>query len=198
MPDSNKRIESIYDLLDNIERKPGTWIGTASLRSLRDFLNGFSVGQMLSALKDKEWPLFADFSAWFCGHHNSPCAGSGGWYGAITNESPDDAKAFILFFDYLSAYRRRVAVLDYRFSLTPAQQQRLAQTKGMSVPKQLRLTRCKGERCLFLHARPSKFSQGWYLQSILKSIPLARKYLGQVFAITGAQWKKAQTASSGE
>ena len=185
------RKQSIYDLLGHIQKRPAMYLRRPTLDSLSDFLTGFSVGRNFGLHSNNKEPSFDDFSAWFCIHLQAPCAGPGGWYGAITDESRDEKEAFDRFFQYLAAYRRRVPLLEYHFTLSPAQRKLYAAAQRSSAPRQLRLTRYKGECCLFLHARmPGR--PGWYMHSGFNSLPYSRQSLAKTFGITDAQWRQAR------
>jgi hypothetical protein len=162
-----------------------------TLKSLRDFLVGFSVGRHFSADFRKDGRPFDDFSAWFSLHRRAPCAGAGGWYGAIMDESSDDQQAFERFFDYLATYRQAMPVLEYHFRLTPRQQRPYSIAQRSRAPHRLRLTRHRGERCLFLHAR-LRGVPGWYMHTGFESIPQSRRWLAKVFGITDKQWEVAR------
>jgi hypothetical protein len=181
---------SIYDLLDWIKNHPGLYLRCPTLGCLHDFLDGVSVGQHFGAPADGE-PRFADFSAWFCHHHKAPGAAAGGWYCAIMGESSDERSAFDRFFQYLEAYRHRRLVLQYQFTLTQRQRELYRTAQASPAPHSLLLRKYKGERCLFLHAKP--LGKDWYLHAAgFGSLAGARRYLAKVFGITGVQWRRAK------
>lgn len=183
--------QSVYDLLEHIKKRPGMYLRSPTLGSLHDFLTGFSVGRHFGACYEDGEPPFGDFSAWFCIHLDAPCAGAGGWYGAIRDESGDDKQGFDRFFEYLATYRQRLAVLEYNFALTPAQRKLYAATQRSPAPDRLRLTRYKGERCLFLHAR-GRGRHDWYMHGGFDSLAYSRRSLAKTFGITDAQWQRAR------
>ena len=183
---------SIYGLLEAIRKRPGMYLRNPTLGSLQDFLMGFSVGQSFSLRAQDGCFPHSDFSAWFCMHHRASIAGTGGWSGAIMDESSDERQAFTRFFEYLAAYRRRVPALQYHFALRPAQRKLYATSEGSRAPKRVRLTRYKGERCLFLHAWwRDRGHLSWCMHTGFKSIGQSRRWLAKVCGITEAQWKKA-------
>jgi len=189
---ASKAKPGIYGLLEAIRKRPGLYLRNPTLGSLNDFLTGFSVGQSFSPRAQDGCFPGSDFSSWFCWHHRAPGAGAGGWYSVIMDESSDERQAFERFFEYLAAYRRRVPALQYHFTLRPAQRKRYATSERSKAPKRLRLTRYKGERCLFLHAWwRDRDHLGWCMHTGFKSIGQSRRWLAKVFGITDAQWRKA-------
>jgi len=189
-----KAKQTIYDLLECIRKRPGFYLRSPTLRSLYDFLTGFSVGQNFAADAQNGERPFGDFKAWFSIHLDAPCAGAGGWYGAISDESGDGKKGFDRFFEYLTIYRQRVSLMQYHFRLTPGQRRLYVNAQRAPAPDQLRLTRYQGERCLFLHAR-GRGRQSWYMHGGFDSVAYARRSLTKTFGITDAQWRRAKRQS---
>jgi hypothetical protein len=182
--------KTIYDLLDHIRKRPGMYFHHSTLGALQNFLTGFSIGRSFSRGGRSEEPPFDNLSTWLGVHHNLRCAGAGGWYGAILDECGEGEKVFERFFDYLDAYRKREIELTYRFRLTAKQGRDAAVRNGGPPVVELRLTRCKGERCLFLHAHPRR-QKRWYLACYFRSLATSRLYLKKVYGVTEAQWNRA-------
>jgi hypothetical protein len=195
MQRSSKPKIDIYELLENIRKRPGMYLSTPTLSSLRDFLTGLSVGQHYRLDDTKGESSFSDFSAWFDHHHRAPAAGTGGWYRAISYESPDEKQAFVRFFEYLATYRQRSPILRYHFTLLPSQRKLYAAAKRSVAPTHLRLTRYKGERCLFLHAR-QRGRHGWYVHTGYNSLAQSRRWLSEAFGITESQWRMARNKAT--
>jgi len=190
-----KKAQTIYDLLEQIQKRPGFYLGSRTLSSLRDFLSGFSVGQQFTEHAQDGEPPFTDFSAWFCIHHRAPRAGAGGWYGAIMDELLDDKKAFDRFFEHLATYRQRALELQWKIPLTPAQRRLYSTAQRSPAPHHLHLARYRGERCLFLYARGHR-KRSWYLHTGFESLTQSHRWLEKVFGVTKAQWKKATHESA--
>jgi hypothetical protein len=184
----------IYDVLEAIRKRSGFYISSPSLTSLKDFLAGLSVGRQFPPHATETDPSFGDFSSWFCLHLKAPASAAGGWYGAIKDECGDEAKAFQRFFEYLDSFRRRRPVLRYEVTLTPGQRRALVKREGPGSPKRLRLTRYKGDKCLFLHVQWPKgnWSRGWCMYAGFASLAKARPWLLERFGVTSAQWKRSR------
>lgn len=195
MQPKTKKKQTIYDLLEHIQKRPGLYLGSRTLSSLRDFLAGFSVGQHFTEYAQDGDPPFGDFSAWFCIHHRAPRAGAGGWYGAIMDQLLDDKQAFDRFFEHLTDYRQRVPDFQWRIALTAAQRRLYLSAHHSPAPDRLRLVRYRGERCIFLYARRPR-QRSWYLHTGFESVAQSRRWLGKVFGVTDAQWKKATNESA--
>lgn len=185
---------TIYDCLPSIEAKTGFYLSSRTLSSLKDFLCGFSVGQSYAGSMQCEEPPLGELSAWFWLHHRAPRARAGGWYAAIMDESLNDKLAFDRFFEYLAIYRQRTPESRWHFMLTPAQRKDYTATQKSPSPHRLRLTRYKGEKCWFLHARRHGIG-GWYLHTGYISLNQARRHLTKVFGFTMAQLDTAMAAT---
>jgi hypothetical protein len=192
MRHNTKKKQTIYELLGRIQTRPGMYLSSRTLSSLHDFLNGYSVG--LNSVYDEREnePSFGDFSAWFCYHHRNLRAGSGGWYGAIMDELLNDKQAFDRFFEYIATYHQRTPEYQRHLTLTSAQRKHYSMSQGSVAPERLRLTRYKGERCVFLHAL-SRQPRAWYLHTVFESTAEPRRWFKYVFRITDAQWMKAMS-----
>jgi len=181
--------KSIYVLLDRIKKRPGFYLTSPTLDSLQNFLLGLSLGQHFCHTSGNTEPSFGEFSAWFLFHHKVPTAGAGGWRSALKSQSSNEREAFDRFFEQIEAYRQRTPAVQYDFKPTSAQRQLYATNSRNVQLGRLRLTRYKGERCLFLHAlQPGR--DDWFLHTGFTSLAQARPFLARVFGIMPAQWKK--------
>ncbi len=100
--------ESIYDVLDDIRRKPGMSIGTPSINRLHAFLVGYTagLGRVGFALRDSgDLHRFHDWVARRLGYGGS----ASGWCNMIRNKSASEEDAFNRFFELLEEFRKEPA-----------------------------------------------------------------------------------------
>ncbi|MGV3756158.1 MAG: hypothetical protein ACO1QS_12320 [Verrucomicrobiota bacterium] len=96
--------ESIYDLIEQIRKKPGMYIGERSINRLHAFLVGYTAGIartgfMLGGLED--FHRFHEWTAQQLGFTGS----SAGWHNMIRERSTSEADAFDHFFKLLDQFR---------------------------------------------------------------------------------------------
>ncbi|MGN6371135.1 MAG: hypothetical protein ACTHN5_23005 [Phycisphaerae bacterium] len=99
-------INTVYDLLDVIERKPGLYLGRAELTALWHFYHGFVTAVGACHLRfEKEQPPFDGFHDFVASHYGW-FESTSGWRHMILNENDgDEAKSLDGFYSLLSRYR---------------------------------------------------------------------------------------------
>jgi hypothetical protein len=100
--------ESIYDLLEQIRRRPGMYIGVRSIIHLHSHLYGYTSGlaRVGFALRDqKDFHRFHDWVARRLGYYSS----TPGWANMIRDKSASDEEAFEQFYILLAEFRSEPA-----------------------------------------------------------------------------------------
>lgn len=116
----------LYDLLRQIQNKPGMYIGTPSIRNLYMFLNGYQFArrQLKLPLSTQEQE-FRVFQPWLQEELNTKTSVS--WCELILEQSSDDADAFTNFFTFWQTFlhkRKELKAINGHFAtvLETAQQ----------------------------------------------------------------------------
>lgn len=186
---STKSKATLYGLLDRIRRNPHDFLRRRTFTSLGDFLQGFSIAQhgvVYGHYGTENEPLFDDFGLWFHLHHGCPTAG---WFPEIMTQSRNTRDAFDRFFEYLTAYRDRSLGFRHSFALSAAQRKHYSALWRARAPKKLRISRYRGERCVFLHGCWD-IHHGWQNHAGFKSMDQCRRWLAKVYGITPSLWKR--------
>mgnify|MGYP006234092637 CR=1 FL=1 len=93
----------MYNLLDEIRRRPGLYIGNESPNNLKSFLDGYLWGKGHNSIEESS-PNFNDFHDWVAkklGYYES----TSGWANMIEDQREDKQEALYLFFELLDEFR---------------------------------------------------------------------------------------------
>lgn len=99
-------VQSVYELLDVIRKKPGIYIGEPSLTALNHFIHGFAYALMATENPfDDEDPPFSGFHDWIASRFGF-AQSTLGWTNMLLRSVGDETAAFERFFIELDEYRR--------------------------------------------------------------------------------------------
>jgi len=97
-------MEFLEDLLKEIKKRPGMFLGKKSLLSLHSFLAGYMMARLDMGLSTtKQEQKFNDFAEWIPIKFNDNSTRS--WAGIILLNSEDESQAFDRFFELLEEFK---------------------------------------------------------------------------------------------
>jgi hypothetical protein len=102
-------MSSLFDLLEKIQTKPGMYIGSASVTSLRLFLTGyrFSRAELNVPSTEEEINFYRNFQPWLQTKLNVHTANS--WDKIILIQSINEQEAWNSFFKLLAEFRHHTS-----------------------------------------------------------------------------------------
>ena len=96
-------MDNYYDLLEQIHRKPGLYIGTPSISNLYMFLIGYNFSRrQLSIPLTEEERAFREFQPWL--QERLKLKTSKSWSQIVLSHSADERDAFERFFTFLEEF----------------------------------------------------------------------------------------------
>jgi recombinational DNA repair protein (RecF pathway) len=101
-------MSGIYDLLENIKKRPKMYIGSLSITKLHMLLMGYSIGKMEENLnKIGEESKLQEFQQWIQDKYNVLASKS--WATIILENSTNEEDAFNKFFELFNEFRNQVS-----------------------------------------------------------------------------------------
>lgn len=100
-------MNNVFDLLKQIEQKPGLYLGTVSITALRMFLVGYKHAQQEMAVMptEEELDFYRKFQPWLQKRLNVHTAN--GWDKIVLIQSINEKEAFQSFFKLLKKFQQR-------------------------------------------------------------------------------------------
>lgn len=98
---------SQIELLDNIRKKPGLYLGKKSLHLLRAYMNGYLLGKA-EAIGDGEGDIFLDFQS-YIEDKFSMSQTPYGWVEIISSAYSSDEEAFDEFFKFYNDFKKIIS-----------------------------------------------------------------------------------------
>jgi hypothetical protein len=105
-------MKTIFDLLGQVERNPGMYLGYPSVNALFMFLNGYAVarGELDVALTEEEEAFYDEFQPWLQQKLGVRTVTS--WAKIIMLSCHDERAGFEKFFELLAEFRQRETAGD--------------------------------------------------------------------------------------
>jgi hypothetical protein len=104
-PQLKEAEESIYDVLEDIRRKPGLSIADPELARLHSFIVGYECGLARGGLTwRREQPEFYGFQDWIVRRLGYGGLSGSGWYGMIRRRCASEREAFERFYELLDEF----------------------------------------------------------------------------------------------
>ncbi len=101
----------LYELFEQIKKRPGMFFGHVSIKNFYIFLQGYSCAKTNFKISTTEQELeFSGFQDWIQEKYNTTTCHS--WASIILLNSEDDKAAFWKFFDLLDEYLESVRSRD--------------------------------------------------------------------------------------
>jgi len=121
-----RKISSIYDLLEHLEKRRAMYLGNNyTFQSLDAFITGYTIASNENQLETEQYNNFYDFNPWILGHLPEHFGQSGGWHWQISNRNPNnDEKSFNEFFEFLEIFKtaskkiEKVKIEKFEFETT--------------------------------------------------------------------------------
>ena len=100
-------MDPLFDLLEKIKTKPGLYLGTASITSLRTFILGycFARSELSIANTEAESDFYKNFQPWL--QNRLSIRTVNGWDKLLLLTSIDEKAAFTFFFQLLDEFQQR-------------------------------------------------------------------------------------------
>ncbi len=177
---------TIYSLFDDIEEKPGMFLGGKSLTALRHFVSGFEWGtyQMQhSSWQNGQERAYSEFLAW-CQHHKRM---SGGWFSSLSSEVEDEEAKFDRFYRLLKEYRSKKPKLRYKLTITKRHRSFSEARNCASDVSKFEFVRYDREKCVFLRAN-NVGKTNWYLYAVFDSMRDVPTWLKSCFGMERQEW----------
>jgi hypothetical protein len=105
-------MSQVFELLEKISKKPGLYLGTASITALRHFLVGYKFARQEMGFPPTEAELdfYQEFQPWLQNHFHLQTVNS--WDKILLFKFIDEKVAFANFFLLLEEFRHRDKSLD--------------------------------------------------------------------------------------
>ncbi|BAZ14908.1 hypothetical protein NIES4071_67780 [Calothrix sp. NIES-4071] len=105
-------MSKLYELLEKIKQRPGMYLGTASITSLRMFLVGYQFARREMRLENQESEsdFYKNFQPWLQQKFDVKTVNS--WDKIILLYSVDEKEAFTYFFQLLDEFLKRDKTLE--------------------------------------------------------------------------------------
>ena len=96
-------MDSIFEIIDEIERRPGMYVQRGSIIALRAFIDGWLFAKQMAGGDDAQRDILRDFQRWISGELGIET--SQHWASIILFFSHDDMEAYETFFSRWKLFR---------------------------------------------------------------------------------------------